>query len=90
MPIVFMAMALLLVPVSHASYIVTAINTTVSLNQNTSAQVVEVLKLAVTNQSVGQYTKDRLALNLTLSQWQTLIGPQLVEHIVSPRGNIYN
>jgi hypothetical protein len=82
--------ALLIVPISHASYTVTAINTTVTLNQNTSAQVIEIFNIDVSNQSVNQYTADRLALNLTLSQWQSLIGPQLVEHIVNPRGSIYD
>jgi hypothetical protein len=83
-------LALLIVPLSHASYIVTSINTTVTLNQNTSGQVIEIFKVSVSNASVSQYTADRLALNLTLSQWQSLIGPQLVENIVNPRGSIYD
>ncbi len=89
--LVFLLLALVAaVPISHAAYIVTAINTTVSLNYNTSAQVVEVLRVSVTNQSVNQYTTDRLALNLTLQQWQGLVGPSLVEHIVNPHGSIYD
>jgi hypothetical protein len=86
----FLLSFLLLVPLSHADYIVTGINTTMSLNLNASAQVVEIFKVSVTNTSVSQYTTDRLALNFTLSQWQNIIGPSLVEHIVNPRGSVYN
>ncbi|MFI5412269.1 MAG: hypothetical protein ACHQX1_00045 [Candidatus Micrarchaeales archaeon] len=89
-PIVFLLFSLFVVQLSHASYLVTTINTTVSLNTNTSAQVVEILRVSVNNNSVSQYSTDRLALNLTLSQWQTLMGPSLVQHIVNPRGSIYN
>lgn len=81
---------LALLPTMHASYILTGLNTTVVLNQNSSAAVKEVLKVAVTNQSVAQYSQDRLALNLTLSKWQSLIGPSLVEHIINPSGSIYD
>ncbi len=89
-------LALLVVPfslfiqLSSASYAVTNINTTVVLNQNSSARVSEILEVAVSNQSVSQYSTDRLALNLTLSQWQLIIGPNLVQHIINPHGSIYN
>ncbi len=83
-------LVLALMPFSHASYILTAINTTVSLNQNTSAQVVEILRVSITNTSVAQYSTDRLALNFTLSQWQNIIGSSLIEHIVNPHGSIYD
>lgn len=83
-------MLLALANVSHASYIVNYINTTVSLNPNQSAQVTESLKVSVSNESVQQYTTDRLALNLTLSQWQNIIGPSLVQHIINPKRGIYD
>ncbi len=81
---------LLTVQVSHASYIITRINDTVSLNQNTSASVVEIYKISLSNTSVSQYAQDRLALNFTLSQWQNIIGSQLTVHIINPRGSVYH
>ena len=81
---------LLTVQLSHAAYIITGINDTVSFNQNTSASVVEIYKLSLSNTSVSQYSKDRLALNFTLSQWQTIIGSQLTVHIINPRGSVYH
>ncbi|MCL4372043.1 hypothetical protein M1373_01850 [Candidatus Marsarchaeota archaeon] len=75
---------------ANASYTVTNLNTTVVLNQNTSAQVTEVLTLKVSNSSVKQYDTNRIALNLTLSTWQSLIGPLLVQHIINPHSGIYN
>ncbi len=74
---------------TDASYLINNINTTVVLNTNTSASVTEILNLSISNSSAGQYTADRAALNFTLSQWQTLIGSSLVEHIVNPKGSIY-
>jgi hypothetical protein len=73
----------------NASYTILSINTTVTLNQNTSAYVNEVLKVAVSNISASQYLTNRLALNLSLSNWQVLIGPELTEHILNPKGMIY-
>ena len=58
--------ALLVLGTANATYIVTAINTTVSLRTNTSAYVSEIMRISVSNTSVSQYTQDRLALNLTL------------------------
>ncbi len=81
---------LLTVQLSHASYIITGINDTVSLNQNTSASVVEIYKLSLTNTSVSQYAQDRLALNFTLSQWQNVMGAQLTVHIINPKGSVYH
>ncbi len=75
---------------SFASYTVAYLNTTVTLNTNSSAQVTEVLTVRVTgNTSVSQYETDRLALNLTLSSWQQLIGPMLVQHIINPGASVY-
>lgn len=77
-------------PLSSASYTVRNINVTITLNTNTSAQVTEILQLTISNASVNQYSTNRAALNLTLSEWQQLIGPQLVEHVISPNSSIYN
>lgn len=93
-PIGIVAAALLLLAAmqgySYASYTVTHLNTTVTLNTNTSAQVTEVLTLYVSNSSVSQYQGDRIALNLTLSTWQGLVGPLLVQHIINPKSGVYN
>lgn len=75
---------------ARAAYTVQNLNVTVTLNHNTSAQVDEVLKVLISNASVSQYSTNRLAFNLTLSDWQKLIGPQLVQHIINPNGSIYN
>lgn len=76
--------------VASASYQVTHINVNMSLNSNTSAHINETIAVLISNQSVQQYTTNRAALNLTLSKWQALIGPQLVQHIINPTGSIYN
>jgi hypothetical protein len=75
---------------SSASYTVTNLNVTVKLNTNTSAQVSELFTIYVTNQSLSQYSSDRLALNLTLSNWGPLIGPLLVPHMLNTKSGIYN
>lgn len=92
LPIVILLLSMVFIaPLSHAAYIITAINTTVSTNLNTSARVIEIYKVSISNTSVGQYTTDRLALNFTLSQWQNVIGSGLTEHIINPRGgSIYD
>lgn len=79
-----------LIGLSSASYNITHIKVSVFLLPNTSAHINETVQVAISNQSVNQYQTSRLALNLTLSQWQTLVGPQLTEHIINPRGSIYN
>lgn len=81
---------ILAMPMANASYTVKNLNVTMTLNQNTSAHVIESLQVVISNQSVSQYSTNRVALNLTLSNWQALIGPLLVQHIISPSGSIYN
>ena len=88
--ILFFACAMLFLPVVNATYTVTHLNVTMNLNGNTSAQVSEILTVRISNDSVGQYSTSRIALNLTLSDWQSIIGPSLVEHIINPGGGIYN
>lgn len=84
------AALVIMIPVSHASYSVTNLNVTMALNKNTSAQVTEILTLLISNNSAQQYTTNRVALNLTLSDWQSIIGPLLVQHIINPSKGIYN
>lgn len=74
---------------SSASYNVTRINTTISINTNGSAYVTDVLYVRMSNTSVQQYTIDRSGLNLTLSDWQSLVGPSLVPHVINKRSGIY-
>lgn len=74
---------------SSASYNVTRINTTVAISPNGSAYVTDVLFIRMSNASVQQYTIDRSGLNLTLSDWQSLVGPQLVPHVINKRSGIY-
>ena len=76
--------------ITNASYTVKNLNVTMTLNKNTSASVTEVLSMSISNESVSQYSTNRAALNLTLSEWQQLIGPLLVEHIISPNSSIYD
>ncbi|MGC8478775.1 MAG: hypothetical protein ACP5NE_02515 [Candidatus Micrarchaeia archaeon] len=76
--------------ISYGSYAVTNLNTTVLLNPNTSASVKEVLTVYISNESIQQYSTDRIALNLTLSEWQSLIGPMLTQHIINPKLGVYN
>lgn len=78
------------VHLAYGSYTVTHLNTTVILNANTSAAVKEILTVHVSNQSVQQYTADRVALNLTLDEWEALVGPMLVQHIINPTSGVYN
>ncbi|MDE1868985.1 MAG: hypothetical protein KGH60_03405 [Candidatus Micrarchaeota archaeon] len=87
---VFAVAILTMIPLSHASYSVTNLNVTVALNKNTSAQVTEILTMIISNSSVQQYTTNRVALNLTLSNWQNIIGPLLVQHIINPYKGVYN
>ena len=75
---------------ASASYTVQNLNVTLTLKPNTSAQVNEVLRVLVSNASVSQYSMNRLAFNLTLSDWQKLLGPMLVQHIINSNESLYN
>ena len=89
LPFVIFALSFaILAGTAHSSYTVTSINTTVTLNTNTSAEVIEILNLSISNTSVAQYSSDRVALNLSLSNWQSLIGPSLVQHIINQHSGI--
>lgn len=79
----------LLVQHPNASYTIKNLNVTMTPNQNTSAIVVEQLHVLISNASVSQYSINRVALNLTLSTWQSLIGPLLVQHVINPNSSVY-
>jgi len=72
------------------TYGISNINTTVSINLNGSAYVSEAITITLPNSSLAQYTIDRSGLNLTLSNWQTIVGPQLIQHIINPRTGVYD
>ncbi|MGI0100646.1 MAG: hypothetical protein ACREBH_02930 [Candidatus Micrarchaeaceae archaeon] len=80
----------LLNPISSASYTAKNLNVTIALNLNTSANVTETLHISISNESLSQYKTNRAALNLTLSDWQALIGPLLVQHVINPNSSVYN
>ncbi len=68
---------------------VTSLNTTVILSKNTSADVVETLLVNMSNSSIGQYLQDRQAINLTLSDWSTVLHTNLlIQHIFNPNSSI--
>jgi len=89
--LVYVAVVVLLLTFSnlHAYFNVTYLNTTVILQKNTSAHVIEVITLYISNSSLNQYTQDRQAINLTLSDWQSALGTNLLfEHILNPQTSI--
>jgi hypothetical protein len=84
-------LTIFLIPhIATSGYAVVGLNTTVRLYTNTSASVAEVINISISNQSVNQYSMNRAALNLTLSDWQAIVGPTLVEHIINPSASTYN
>lgn len=88
--LLLMVMALNLSTLSYASYNITSVVVRVALIPNTSARVNETIKVVIVgNSSVSQYSKDRYALNLTVSNWQQIINESIQEHIVNPKGSIY-
>lgn len=90
LPLAMLFLLAAALPLSHAAFTVLNINTTVTLNTNTSAQVIDIIKVSISNTSIQQYNTDRVALNLSISQWQNIIGPALIEHIVNLKGTIYD
>ncbi len=68
---------------------VTYLNTTIILNTNSSAHVVEIVNVYISNSSIQQYQQDRAAINLSLSQWNSVLNTDiLVEHVLNPRSSI--
>ncbi len=76
--------------IANASFTVTHLNTTLILNKNTSAKVNEIINIHISNASLNQYQLDRIALNLKLEEWQSLIGPTLIQHIINTHSGITN
>ena len=77
--------------VSYAYFNVTQLNTTVLINQNTSAKVIETLFLYVSNASENSYTQDRGSYNLSLNGWQNILHTsELTPHLLGAGGAIRN
>lgn len=75
---------------AHAYYNITFINTTLVLNSNQSARVIETMDIFISNSSVAQYIQSRNAVGTTLSYWQSLLYTKLLtEHIVNNQHSIY-
>lgn len=87
--VVLVAFVMLALHSASASYTILNMNTTVTFNNNTTAHVNEVINVYVSNSSYQQYENDRLALNLSLSEWQSIIGGTLVQHIINPVSGVY-
>lgn len=67
----------------------TYLNTTVILNTSTSARVVETITINMSNASVSQYLQDRQAINLTISDWASVLHTNLlIQHIFNPNASI--
>ncbi len=76
---------------AYAYYNVTYINTTMMLNKNQSAHVIENFYVYVSSSSVNQYNLDRAAGSLNISYWQNILYTQiLIEHIVSRRQSVHD
>lgn len=68
---------------------VTYLNTTVILNKSGSAEVFENLLVNMSNSSVQQYLLDRQSINLTLTQWRSVLHTDLlIQHIFNPNSSI--
>lgn len=90
---IVVSIMLFIILASHttsAAYKTLNMNTTITLNNNTTAQVKEVLDIYVSSEFYKQYENERLALNLSLSQWQSLIGSGLVQHVMNTQYGVYN
>ncbi len=90
--LLLVAIAIALIGNANAYYNVTYLNTTVILNPNSSAHVVETVGIFVSNASVTQYvqSRDAVSTNGQLSSWQKIIySTQLTEHIVNIHHSAY-
>ncbi len=88
--VILAVMAAALIHTASASYTVSGIKVNVTLNSNTTASVNESFEVIVSPQSVNQYLTSREALNLTLSRWQQIIGPELQRNIINPKAGSYD
>lgn len=86
-----MPLALLMVPSTYAYYSITYVNTTITLNSNTSAHVQEYFTLFISNSSYGQYNSNRNSVNLSLSHWENVLyTTQLQENLIGRGHSIYD
>jgi hypothetical protein len=77
--------------VAHASYTVQSVNTTVTISTNNTGHVIQIVEFMVSNQSANQYSTARVALNLTVSAWESLIGSQQVNYdLINPHSGVKN
>ena len=76
---------------AHASYTVQSVNTTVTIGANDTGHVIQIVEFIVSNQSASQYSTSRVALNLTVSAWESLIGSQQVNYdLINPHSGVNN
>ncbi|MGC8479830.1 MAG: hypothetical protein ACP5M9_04165 [Candidatus Micrarchaeia archaeon] len=76
---------------AYAYYNITNVNTTIILNSNQSARVVELFTVYVSNSSIASYQQSKDAIGITLSDWQKIIyGGGLVQHIYGSGSSFYN
>lgn len=88
--ILILLSSLVMLGSTQAYYNITSINTTVILNGNSSAHVIESFNLYISNSSVQQYTQNRNAVGISLSDWQNIIyTTQLTQHIINARHSTY-
>lgn len=74
---------------AYASMNITYVNTTVFLNQSSTAKVVETFLVKMTNSTVPTYLSDRQAINLTIGEWrQALSTDLLIQHVFNPNSSI--
>ncbi len=75
----------------YGYYNITNINTTLILNLNQSAHVVEVFTVYVSNASLSSYQQTKDAIGITLSDWQKIIyNGGLTQHILGSGHSVYD
>lgn len=90
---IFVSIAFMLVIFANvrADYNITHINTTIILNKNQSAHIIETFTLYVSNSSINTYIQNRDAIGISLSDWQNILYTKLLtEHIISSSHSIYS
>ncbi len=76
---------------AYAYYNITYINTTLILNPNQTAHVIEVFTVYASNTSITTYQQNKDAIGVTLSEWQkVLLTSGLEQHILGSGHSFYN
>ncbi|MGC8567766.1 MAG: hypothetical protein ACP5RP_00435 [Candidatus Micrarchaeia archaeon] len=75
---------------SFGSYTILNVNVNVTLFQNNTASVVQIYKILLTNGSIEQYYRNRLALNLTTNEWATFTNLPISPAIVNLKKGVNN